>query len=285
MKILVTGVSGQLGYDVCRRLDALHIENRGVHSSDFDLTDAQATMQAICAWRPDAVIHCAAYTNVDRAEDEPEQCERVNTQGTIHIARACQAVGAKLLFVSTDYVLSGAGDESMDTDAPCAPQSAYGRSKMLAEQAVLQTMQRAFIVRVAWVFGVNGKNFVRTMLRLGKERREVCVVDDQIGSPTYTEDLAVLLCDMIQTEKYGLYHATNEGFVSWAGFAAAIMAEACLDCTVQPIRSDEYPARAKRPANSRLSKACLDRAGFSRLPPWQDALHRYVQQLRERREI
>lgn len=285
MKILVTGVKGQLGYDVCRRLDALGIENRGVDIDDFDLTDENAVLQNVRAYRPDAVIHCAAYTNVDKAEDERELCERVNVGGTRNIARAAQETGAKLVLISTDYVLSGEGDAPLDTDALYAPESVYGETKMRAEQAVMSIVDKYFIVRIAWAFGVNGKNFVRTMLRLGKERSEVSVVCDQVGSPTFTQDLAVLLCDMVQSEKYGLYHATNEGYVSWADFAAAIMEQGGRDCTVKPIPSSEYPSKARRPANSRMKKDCLDRAGFARLPVWQDALRRYIDILRERGEL
>ncbi len=285
MKILVTGVAGQLGHDVCLRLDKLGIENRGVDIADFDLTDAQAVSTYIKEYAPDAIIHCAAYTNVDKAEDEPELCARVNADGTANMARAAKEIGAKMIAVSTDYVLAGEGDEPLDTDAKYNPQSVYGETKMRGEIAAREILDRLFIVRIAWAFGVNGKNFVRTMLRLGAEKDEIGVVCDQFGSPTYTEDLAVLLCDMIRTEKYGTYHATNEGFISWADFAQAIMREAGLNCRVNPITSDQYPSKAKRPANSRLSKECLDRAGFSRLPAWQDALQRYIGVLRERGEL
>lgn len=193
MKILVTGVGGQLGYDVCRRLTQLGIEHKGVDVQDFDLTNADAVMDAVRAYAPDAIIHCAAYTNVEKAESMPEVCADVNGMGTLNMVRAALAVQAKLMYISTDYVFEGTGDQAYEVNDPIAPQSVYGLTKAQGEEAVLSLMQRYFIVRISWVFGENGHNFVRTMLRLGAEKKEITVVDDQIGSPTYTADLAVLL--------------------------------------------------------------------------------------------
>ena len=281
MKILVTGVAGQLGWDCVKRLNALGIDCKGVDYADFDLTDSEAVMAAVKAYAPDGILHCAAYTNVNKAETEPEKCAEVNGMGTLNLVRAAMAVNAKLLYVSTDYVFSGEGDMPFEVNAPMGAKNVYGLSKAQGEEAVRSIMQRYFIVRVAWVFGKNGNNFVKTMLKLGRERSEVSVVCDQFGSPTYTPDLAKLLCDMIRTERYGVYHATNEGFCSWADFAGEIMRQANLPCRVKPITSAEYPQPVKRPANSRLSKASLDAAGFNRLPPWQDALSRYLAELSE----
>lgn len=279
MKVLVTGVKGQLGFDVMKRLAALNIEARGVDYTDCDLTDGPSVMALVRGEAPDAIIHCAAYTAVDRAETEPEQCAAVNGMGTLNLVRAALAVDAKLLYVSTDYVFSGEGDTPVDICAPYQPRNVYGLTKAQGEEAVRSLMNRSFIVRTSWVFGAHGDNFVKTMLRLGADHSEVSVVGDQIGSPTYTVDLARLLCDMVQTNRYGIYHATNEGYCSWASFAAEIMRQAGLRCTVRAIPTSEYPTLARRPANSRLSKVSLDQAGFARLPQWEDALSRYLAEL------
>ena len=279
MKVLVTGVKGQLGYDVMKRLAALNMEARGVDYTDCDLTDGDAVMGLVRDEAPDAIIHCAAYTAVDRAETEPEKCAAVNGMGTLNLVRAALAVDAKLLYVSTDYVFSGEGDTPVDISAPYQPRNVYGLTKAQGEEAVRSLMNRSFIVRTSWVFGAHGDNFVKTMLRLGADHSEVSVVGDQIGSPTYTVDLARLLCDMVQTNRYGIYHATNEGYCSWASFAAEIMRQAGLRCTVRAIPTSEYPTLARRPANSRLSKVSLDQAGFARLPQWEDALSRYLAEI------
>ena len=279
MKVLVTGVKGQLGYDVMKRLAALNMEARGVDYTDCDLTDGPSVMALVRGESPDAIIHCAAYTAVDRAETEPEQCAAVNGMGTLNLVRAALAVDAKLLYVSTDYVFSGEGDTPVDISAPYQPRNVYGLTKAQGEEAVRSLMNRSFIVRTSWVFGAHGDNFVKTMLRLGADHSEVSVVGDQIGSPTYTVDLARLLCDMVQTNRYGIYHATNEGYCSWASFAAEIMRQAGLRCTVRAIPTSEYPTLARRPANSRLSKVSLDQAGFARLPQWEDALSRYLAEI------
>ena len=279
MKILVTGVKGQLGYDVCRILDQRGIENRGVDLADFDITDAAATSAYIEGYHPDAIIHCSAFTAVDRAEDERELCERVNREGPKNIAEAAKRIGAKMMYISTDYVFSGTGEQFYTPNDTPAPVSVYGMTKYLGEEAVKETLDEFFIVRISWVFGINGGNFVKTMLRLAETKTDLNVVCDQIGSPTYTYDLAQLLCDMIVTDRYGTYHATNEGICSWAEFATEIMALAKKSTVIHPIPSSQYPTKATRPLNSRMSKDCLEQNGFARLPHWKDALKRYLNEL------
>lgn len=276
MKVLVTGANGQLGYDVCRELARRGIENKGVDVADFDLTDANAVRAYIRQYRPDAVIHCAAWTAVERAEDEPEKAKTVNVDGTRNVALACQELGAKMLYLSTDYVFSGEGQRFYEPDDLPGPLSTYGATKLAGENAIRELLDRYFIVRTSWVFGVHGNNFVKTMLRLAETHSEVNVVCDQIGSPTYTVDLAPLLCSMIETDQYGVYHATNEGVCSWAEYAMEIFRIAGLNVHVNPVQSSEYPARAVRPLNSRMSKDKLERSGFFRLPDWHDALQRFM---------
>jgi dTDP-4-dehydrorhamnose reductase len=275
MKILVTGVNGQLGHDVLKQLKLRNEDCVGASRADFDLLNKDDTVRFIEALRPVAVIHCAAYTAVDKAEDERELCYAVNVEGTAAVAQACAAVGARMAYISTDYVFNGEGGSSYETDEPRNPSNYYGWTKSQGEDQVRQWVARHFIIRVSWVFGSHGGNFVKTMCRLGQEREELRVVHDQIGSPTYTDDLAVLLPEMIQTERYGTYHATNEGFCSWYEFACEIMRAANLKAAVKPIQTEDYPTRAIRPKNSRLSKRSLDEGGFSRLPSWQNALERY----------
>lgn len=279
MKLLVTGVKGQLGYDVCKVLSARGIEHRGVDIEDFDITNVQATHDYIAAYRPDGVIHCSAWTAVDRAEDELEKVRAVNAEGPRNIASACKEIGAKLVYISTDYVFPGTGDRFYEPDDPTGPLGAYGVTKLEGERAVQALLERYFIVRVSWVFGKNGSNFIKTMLRLAETKSELNVVCDQIGSPTYTADLAPLLCDMVVSEKYGVYHATNEGICSWAEFAEEIFRLAGKDVKVNPVPTSEYPTRAARPLNSRMSKAKLEEMGFSRLPDWHNALVRYLREL------
>jgi dTDP-4-dehydrorhamnose reductase len=281
MKVLVTGVKGQLGYDVVKRLTALNIEAVGVDIDDFDLTDENAVMAGIIKHTPDAIIHCAAYTAVDKAEDDNELCYKVNVLGTKNVALAAKKLDAKMIYISTDYVFEGTGEEYYKPDDKKNPVSEYGRTKSLGEDEVTALLEKFFIVRISWVFGINGNNFVKTMLRLGKERCELNVVSDQIGSPTYTVDLAVLLCDMIQSEKYGIYHATNEGLCSWADFAVSIMEMGGRSTKINYITSDQYPTKAKRPFNSRMDKSKLEDNGFKRLPDWQNALERYIEELKE----
>ena len=281
MKVLVTGVSGQLGYDVCKVLSERGIEHRGVHRADFDITDRTQTHDYIISYHPDAVIHCSAWTAVDKAEDEFDQVKAVNTEGTRNIALACKKIGSKMLYISTDYVFPGTGDHFYEPNDPTGPLGVYGATKLGGELAVQELLDKYFIVRISWVFGINGKNFVKTMLRLAESKSEVSVVCDQIGSPTYTADLAPLLCDMIATDKYGIYHATNEGVCSWADFAEEIFRIAGKNVTVHHIPTSAYPTRAVRPLNSRMSKDKLEQMGFHRLPTWQDALKRYWKELSE----
>ncbi len=279
MKVLVTGVTGQLGYDVMKELERRRIQAEAASREQFDITDEAAVRSFIISARPDAIIHCAAYTAVDKAEDEPDLCRRVNADGTRNIAAACRDAGAKMIYISTDYVFPGVGMTPYEPGDPTGPLNVYGASKLAGEQAVKDLLERYFIVRISWVFGANGKNFVKTMLRLAQSHKELNVVNDQTGSPTYTADLAPLLCDMAETEKYGVYHATNEGFCSWAQFAEEIFKDAELNVRVNPIPTSAYPLKATRPLNSRLSKACLDAAGFKRLPSWRDAVKRYLNEI------
>lgn len=279
MKILVTGVSGQLGYDVERELERRGIEHLGTSSKELDITDREAVERLMERYRPDAVIHCAAYTKVDLAEDEPERCWAVNADGTRNVAAACRRTGAKLLYISTDYVFPGTGERSYGTGDPTGPVNTYGRSKLAGELVVQSLLEKYFIVRISWVFGKNGNNFVKTMLRLAETRAELSVVCDQIGSPTYTADLAPLLCGMVQTERYGVYHATNEGTCAWSEFAEAIFALAGRQVAVHPIPASAYPTKAARPLNSRMSKESLRDNGFQALPEWKDALARYLKEI------
>lgn len=279
MKVLVTGVKGQLGYDVVRELEKRQIEAVGVDVEEMDITDAAQVETVIRNVNPDAVIHCAAYTAVDAAEDNEELCRRVNAQGTENVAKVCQEMDLKMMYISTDYVFDGQGTRPWEPDDERDPLNVYGQTKYEGELAVEKYVEKFFIVRIAWVFGVNGKNFIKTMLNLGKIHDKLTVVNDQTGSPTYTYDLARLLADMIQTDKYGRYHATNEGICTWYEFACEIFRQAGMDVEVAPVTSDEYPAKAKRPANSRMSKKKLDENGFERLPSWQDALKRYLKEI------
>lgn len=279
MKIIVTGATGQLGYDVCKVLTDRGIENIGLGSKDCDITNRDSVFSLFEHEKPDAVIHCAAYTKVDLAEDEPERCWAVNVDGTRNIAEACRAYNAKMLYISTDYVFPGDGDAFYQPDNTVGPKGNYGRTKLAGELAVQAMLKEYFIVRISWVFGINGTNFVKTMLKLSETRDTLTVVADQVGSPTYTYDLAPLLCDMIVSDKYGVYHATNEGECSWADFSRAIFAAAGKQMTVKNVTTEEYGAKAPRPANSRMSKDKLVENGFNRLPSWKDALTRYLQEL------
>lgn len=280
MKVLVTGAKGQLGTDLMNELEKRGIESIGVDVQEMDITDKEACMRVISESKADAVIHCAAYTAVDAAEDNVDLCRKINGEGTRNVALACQATGAKLMYISTDYVFDGQGTRPWEPDDSRSPLNVYGQTKYEGELAVEELMEKFFTVRIAWVFGVAGKNFIKTMLRLGKERGAVSVVDDQVGSPTYTYDLARLLVDMIQTDYYGRYHATNEGFCSWYEFACEIFRQAGMDeVKVTPVSSDQFPVKAVRPANSRMSKAKLEENGFEPLPTWQDALGRFLKEI------
>lgn len=280
MKVLVTGVKGQLGYDVVNELTKRGHESVGVDIDEMDITDGEACRRVITEAAPDAVIHCAAYTAVDAAEDNEDLCRRVNADGTRNIALVCRDLDIKMVYISTDYVFDGQGTRPWEPDDARDPLNVYGVTKCEGEMAVEELVKKFFIVRIAWVFGVNGKNFIKTMLRLGQERGAVSVVDDQIGSPTYTYDLARLLVDMTESEHYGRYHATNEGFCSWYEFACEIFKQAGIaEVKVTPVDSSQFPAKAKRPMNSRMDKSKLAANGFEPLPAWQDALGRYLKEI------
>lgn len=279
MKVLVTGYTGQLGFDVVCELKARNIECIGTTRNEFSLTDTEKMQDFVKAYKPDVVIHCAAYTAVDKAEDEVDICRAVNTDATKHLAEVCKEIDAKMIYISTDYVFAGSGEDFYEPEDKKAPQNVYGKSKLDGELVVQEILDKYFIVRISWVFGSNGKNFIKTMLNLAKNHDKLTVVNDQIGSPTYTVDLAKLLCDMALSDKYGVYHATNEGICSWYDFACEIFKQADIKINVEPVPSTAFPTKAKRPHNSRMSKKCLDEAGFNRLPAWQDALLRYLQEL------
>ena len=299
MRVFVTGVAGQLGHDVMNELAARGHEGIGsdllpqyAGAADgtavtrapyvpLDITDGEAVSRVLCEVRPDAVVHCAAWTAVDLAEDEDKRgrVRAINAGGTRHIAQACRALDCKLMYISTDYVFDGQGDTPWQPDCTAyAPLNVYGQTKLEGELAVRELVERFFIVRIAWVFGLNGKNFIKTMLRLGQTHDELRVVCDQIGTPTYTLDLARLLVDMIETDKYGVYHATNGGgYISWADFAQEIFRQAGMATQVVPVTTAEYGlSKAARPFNSRLDKTKLVESGFEPLPDWRDALGRYL---------
>ena len=279
MRVFVTGVKGQLGYDVMNELEKQGLEGIGVDIDEMDITDADQVNKVIKEAAPDAVIHCEAYTAVDAAEDNEEICRKVNAQGTENIAKVCEELDIKMMYISTDYVFNGQGERPWEPDDEREPLNVYGQTKYEGELAIEEHVKKFFTVRIAWVFGVNGKNFIKTMLNLGKTHDHLTVVNDQTGSPTYTYDLARLLVDMIQTDKYGRYHATNEGLCTWYEFACEIFKQAGMDVSVAPVSSDEYPAKAKRPSNSRMDKSKLTANGFQPLPTWQDALSRYLKEI------
>lgn len=276
MKVLVTGIGGQLGYDVIQCLKQRNVNFIGVDRQDFDITDRDAVHSFILKERPDAVIHCSAFTAVDQAEEEKELCYDVNVNGTKYIAEVCYEISCKMMYISTDYVFEGTGEDYYEIDDPKNPLSQYGLTKLMGEQEVIKTLDKYFIVRISWVFGKNGNNFIKTMLRLGREMEQINIVSDQIGSPTYTEDLAPLLCDMIMTDKYGIYHATNEEVCTWAELAEEIFQLKNINTKVKKISTEEFNAKAIRPKNSRLSKKSLDANGFYRLPNWKNALERFL---------
>lgn len=280
MRVLVTGVNGQLGHDVMNELAKRGYEGVGVDVAEMDITDAQAVDKVITGAGVDKVIHCAAYTAVDAAEDNVDVCQKVNAEGTENIAKVCKKLDLPMVYISTDYVFDGEGTRPWEPDDQRDPLNVYGQTKYEGELAVEENLDKYFIVRIAWVFGVNGKNFIKTMLNLAENHDTISVVNDQVGSPTYTYDLARLLVDMIETEKYGRYHATNEGLCTWYEFAQEIFRQAQVQVKVVPVTSEEFPAKAKRPHNSRMNKDKLDEMGFERLPSWQDALSRYLQIIR-----
>lgn len=282
MKVLVTGVKGQLGYDVVNELKKRNHEAIGVDIEEMDITDANIVDKVIKTYMPDAVIHCAAYTAVDAAEDNQAVCRKINAQGTKNIALVCREIDAKMIYISTDYVFDGQGREPWKPDCKAyKPLNVYGQTKLEGEIAVSEALEKFYIVRIAWVFGVNGKNFIKTMLNVGKNHDTVRVVNDQIGTPTYTYDLARLLVDMAEKEKYGYYHATNEGgYISWYDFTCEIYRQAGYSTKVVPVTTEEYGlSKAARPFNSRLDKSKLSENGFEPLPTWQDALSRYLKEI------
>lgn len=286
MRVLVTGVKGQLGNDVVNELKKNSIESVGVDIEEMDITDADVVKKVITESDVDAVIHCAAYTAVDAAEDNVDICRKINADGTRNIAEVCKELDIKLMYISTDYVFDGQGTEPWKADCKdYKPLNVYGQTKLEGELAVAENVEKFFIVRIAWVFGVNGKNFIKTMLNVGKrpDIKQVRVVNDQIGTPTYTYDLARLLVDMIKTDKYGYYHATNEGgYISWYDFTCEIYKQAGYSTEVVPVTTEEYGlSKAARPVNSRLDKSKLIENGFTPLPTWQDALSRYLKEIEE----
>lgn len=285
MRVLVTGVNGQLGYDCLRELkNRGYTDVVGIDKDDLDITDEFAVKQYIIECKPDVVMHNAAYTAVDKAEVEEDIVYNVNALGAKYIAEACKSINAKLIYISTDYVFEGTGNHAYEIDNEKKGLSIYGKTKSQGEDFVSNTIDEHFIVRISWVFGINGNNFIKTMLRLADMgKTELNVVNDQIGSPTYTKDLAVLLCDMIETNKYGIYHATNEGDISWYDFAVKIFELAKKSVKVNGVSTNDYlkivPTQAIRPLNSRLSKQSLLDAEFNLLPTWEDALKRYLEEL------
>lgn len=305
MRVFVTGVGGQLGHDVVNELisrghDVVGSDIQDIYSGvldgtavvsapyvQLDITDAEAVSNTIEAIHPDAIIHCAAWTAVDAAEDDDkkELVHRINADGTQYIANAANAIDAKMVYISTDYVFDGKGTRPWEPDDKCyAPLNVYGQSKLDGELAVSNTVEKFFIVRIAWVFGLNGKNFIKTMINVGKTHDTVRVVNDQIGTPTYTLDLARLLVDMVETEKYGYYHATNSesepgGYISWYDFCREFYRQYGLQTEVIPVTTAEYGlSKAARPENSRLDKSKLEKAGFKPLPTWKDAVKRYLKE-------
>lgn len=284
MRVLVTGIKGQLGHDCMIELAQRDYRDiLGIDIDELDITDEQKVYSFIREYKPDVVMHNAAWTAVDKAEQNKDKVYEINALGPKYIAAICKEIGAKLVYISTDYVFQGKGEKPYEVDDEPSPSSVYGLTKLEGERFVRALCPKHFIVRISWVFGKNGNNFVKTMLRLSQTNKEIKVVNDQIGSPTYTVDLARLLVDMIETDEYGTYHATNEGYCSWAEFAKEIFALAKLNVKVIPISTEEYallsPNQAKRPSNSRMSKTKLIEKGFKPLPSWQDALSRYLEEL------
>ena len=279
MKVLVTGYIGQLGFDVVRELKARNIECIGTTRNEFSLTDMEKMQVFVKSYKPNVVIHCAAYMNVNEAEDNKDLCMLVNYSSTKELAKICEEIDSKMIYISTDYVFAGSGEGFYEINDDKEPQNVYGKSKFKGELAIQKILDKYFIVRTSWLFGKNRNNFIKYVLSEQKKGNKLRIVNDQIDSPTYTVDLAKLLCDMALSDKYGIYHATNEGICSWYDFACEIFKQADIKINVKPVPSTAFPTKAIRPHNSRMSKKCLDEAGFNRLPTWQDALSRYLQEL------
>lgn len=285
LKILVTGVKGQLGFDCVRILkERGYCRVLGIDKDELDITNEEAVNRFVLEYKPDVIMHNAAWTAVDKAEEMPELVYKVNALGPKYIANAANKVGAKMFYISTDYVFDGEGTVPFEVDSPKDGLSIYGKTKSQGEDFVIGETNKYFIIRISWVFGINGNNYIKTMLKLSKIKDELNIVCDQIGSPTYTYDLANLMADMMETDKYGVYHATNEGFCSWYDFTKYIYkAKGINNVKVNPITTEEYlkinPNQAKRPLNSRMSKSSLTKAGFNLLPKWEDAVDRYLKEL------
>ena len=279
MKIIVTGVKGQLGFDVVRELKQRGYNDiLGIDIEDLDITNAKAVSTFFEINRPNVIIHCAAYTAVDKAEDNQDLCYLVNVTGTKYLVDEAKKYDAKFVYISTDYIFDGEKESPYEIDDTPNPKSVYGNSKYLGELETIKHTKH-FIVRISWVFGKNGLNFVKTMIRLGKEKTQLNVVNDQFGSPTYTYDLSKLLVDFVESEKYGIYHGTNEGVCTWFEFTKEIFNQTQIKIPIHPILSSEYPTKAARPKNSCMSKSSLDQNGFNRLPDWKDALSRYLKEI------
>lgn len=279
MKIIVTGVNGQLGHDVVNELTKRGYDDvLGIDINDLDITNEKDVKSFMKRMNPNVIIHCAAYTAVDNAEDNSDLCYNVNVNGTKYLVESAKVINAKFVYISTDYIFSGdkKGEYRIDDDPN--PKSVYGKTKYLGEVETLK-YEKHFIIRISWVFGKNGNNFIKTMLRLSKDKDLINIVSDQIGSPTYTYDLSKLIVDMIETDKYGIYHATNEGICSWYEFAQKIFEYSNIKIKINPISTDQYPTKAKRPQNSTMSKRSLTDNGFELLPTWQDALRRYLKEI------
>lgn len=279
LKFMVTGINGQLGFDIARRLKDWNLDVIAPSRDEFDLTNLQQVKEYILNEKPDVIIHCAGYTAVDKAEDEKELCYAVNVEGTRNIANTVSGIGAKLVYISTDYVFDGLGQEPHYEYKRTNPTNYYGLTKEQGERAVRELVEKHYIVRTSWLYGLNGNNFVKTMLRLAETKNEISVVSDQIGAPTYTKDLAEFIVNLVQTDKYGSYHGVNEGYCSWYEFAITIFKKLGIKMKVNPIFTEEYFTRAKRPLNSRLSKENTDKARIKRLPQWEDALSRFIEEL------
>lgn len=280
MKVVVTGAAGQLGQDVLLELERKNHQAFGADREQLDITKEEDVLAFISEIKPDVILHCAAYTNVDAAEENEDAAYQVNAAGTEYLAKAAKQTGAKMLYVSTDYVFDGSASEPYEVDEPTKPLGAYGRTKLAGEQMLQKHLTEFFIVRTAWVFGIHGNNFVKTMIRLGKERGEVGVVHDQVGSPTYTVDLARFMVELMETEKYGIYHATNSGICSWYEFAVEIFKQADIKVTVNPLTSDQFPRPAARPKYSVLSKKMIEKQGLTPLRDWKEALAAYIAESR-----
>lgn len=284
MRYFITGANGQLGYDIVRQLNK---KGNEVYATDYDTVDITSradVLNVICECNPDVIINCAAWTAVDQAEDDRDIAFDVNVTGVKNLVEAATLTNAKLIHISTEYVFDGEGTREYEADEPTQPVNYYGETKRLGEEEV-QKYDKSFIVRISWAFGKNGSNFIKTMLKLAETRDELNVVNDQIGSPTYTKDLAILLEDMSFSDKYGIYHATNEGTCSWAELAQFAFDVSGINVKVNKVTSSEFPTKAKRPKNSRMSKRTLDENGFERLPHWKDAVERYIFELEKVGEI